>query len=742
MPWRELEKNVREVAEKLWNRCAQSKVVCGVQIDCVVEIQVDYVCLVEVTEEYDLQKVRNDIIKLNTASHGLLAQNIYSKKFIVLKKEPTSAMCEAGQSMQVEVISYTTFEKKWFNYNDYVHRRKECAFGSVIDIESGLPESESIYVPVYYYDNTGSKYTIDDIAKKLQQNSIIILKGGFGTGKSLCVKNLFEQLSQIHETKPVYTLAINLKEHWGAKDYRELIHRHLNDLSIESDNFYKVFDKPNIIYLLDGFDEMGTQSWSSDVDKLRMIRKHAVIGVRDLIQRSQGGCLITGREHYFNSDREMIDCLGLKDKNVLILECREEFDGQQVKDYISKLSNTKMEYFPHWLPKRPLIINIALKYMQDLFLSDNTFDNECDFWNLFLNLLAKREAKINVALDDETIKNVMIRVARKTRIKAKDYGPVSIEELYQSFEEVTGERPTEESAIILHRLPGLGRIDADSTDRNFIDSYILNGLRAEDIIHSVNNDFQSVMLENWTQPLNTEGLSILSNYMNSDVKRIKQMISFAVRSCRKRNNVLAADIVSAILMVEDGEIDFNNIQINEARFSHLDFSNKKIKNLDIYNSEIDYLDITNVGFNDSVIIQGCIIYNIYGVSNSSSLPSVFQNCDYDNFQTISTTSRIKKANLTRAQTILITIIKKIFSNVSKGNGRKEEALLRGLGEKGDSKICDKILNMMIKEDILKKHRGDDGWIYSPNLKYTSRMLKILSDLTNSHDALWEYANEL
>ena len=66
MPWRELEKNVREVAEKLWNRSAQSKVLCGVQIDCVVEIQADYVCLVEVTEEYDLQKVRNDITKLDT----------------------------------------------------------------------------------------------------------------------------------------------------------------------------------------------------------------------------------------------------------------------------------------------------------------------------------------------------------------------------------------------------------------------------------------------------------------------------------------------------------------------------------------------------------------------------------------------------------------------------------------------------------------------------------------------------
>ena len=91
---------------------------------------------------------------------------------------------------------------------------------------------------------------------------------------------------------------------------------------------------------------------------------------------------------------------------------------------------------------------------------------------------------------------------------------------------------------------------------------------------------------------------------------------------------------------------------------------------------------------------------------------------------------------------MVTIIKKIFSTVTKGNGRKEEALLRGLGDRGDSKICDKILNKMITDKIIIKHKGKEGWIYSPVLKNTERMRKILSDLSNSQDELWVFATNL
>ena len=40
---------------------------------------------------------------------------------------------------------------------------------------------------------------------------------------------------------------------------------------------------------------------------------------------------------------------------------------------------------------------------------------------------------------------------------------------------------------MLQRLPSLGRIDADSPNRQFLDLFILNALRSESIIRAVKN---------------------------------------------------------------------------------------------------------------------------------------------------------------------------------------------------------------------------------------------------------------
>ena len=63
------------------------------------------------------------------------------------------------------------------------------------------------------------------------------------------------------------------------------------------------WDCSNIVYLLDGFDEIGTQSWSSDPRRMQYIRRISVCALKDLLQKVQGGVLITGREYYFNSDK-------------------------------------------------------------------------------------------------------------------------------------------------------------------------------------------------------------------------------------------------------------------------------------------------------------------------------------------------------------------------------------------------------------------------------------------------------
>ena len=206
--------------------------------------------------------------------------------------------------------------------------------------------------------------------------------------------------------------------------------------------------------------------------------------------------------------------------------------------------------------------------------------------------------------------------------------------------------------------------------------------------------------------------------------------------------MFVADIVSAICKIPIYSIiDFKNVNISDIQIYSLDFSNKQIKNMSFENVWINDFDITNANLINTNFINS-VIDKIKGITSKNSLPDCFVACDISEYQPVSTVTRIKRANLNRAQTILVTIIKKIFSTVTKGNGRKEEALLRGLGDRGDSKLCDKILNKMITDEIITKHKGKEGWIYSPILKNTERMCKILSDLSNSQDDLWIFATNL
>ncbi|MCR4726501.1 MAG: hypothetical protein K5753_04705 [Clostridia bacterium] len=741
--WQDVEEQVRKIASRIWGKPAFSKVIEGVQIDSYVEKNNDYYCLVEVSKNNTLDKIRTDISKLSSVGFALFSKNIYTEKYIVMTETPTNSMRTTGDAAKVTVMSLSEFENMWFNYDLYVFHRLKQPFGSLVEIETGSIEN-NVYIPVNYTNTkTGESYTIENIVKKLLQGSRIILKGGFGTGKSRCVKELFERISKLHFEKPLYTVAINLREHWGAKNHKELLRRHLDDLSITSEGLKEVFYDKDMVFLLDGFDEIGSQSWSVDPEKMSSLRANAVRAVKDLIMNTQGGCLITGREHYFNSDEEMLSSFGLNSKNTIILSCAEEFSEQQIKDYLEKTANKQVSYIPQWLPKRPLIMSIAVHNLGELFDVKGAIVNECDFWDNFLTLLAKRESRINPALNEDTIKDIMIRVGRIGRKKDKDFGPISLSELNQAFEDITGERPNEESAIMLHRLPGLGRVDSNSNERMFVDSYIMNGLRAEDVIRSVQKMDKTVYDEKWNCSLNKEGINILSDYIFFDESREKEFLNAALLSSRRVNMFFALDIIMALAKGATYQsIDFRNIILKNVYIPFLDFSNKQIANLDIRGSIIEFLDLTNCDF-ATVCIEDTTIGRIKGISTKKSLPGgINNNCSVDEFEPVSTVNRIKNANLTRSQTILVTIIKKIFSTVTKGNGRKEEALLRGLGDKGDSKICEKIINKMITDEIITKHKGDEGWIYSPNLKVTSRMVDILSDLTNSKDSLWEFVSNL
>lgn len=745
MTWQEFEKFVREIASFRWGCSATSRVIGGIRCDCVLEISADHWAVVEITQENNLEKIRTDITKLLTVRNTLFLQNnIYCECFIVMQSTPTDSMRDTGNCQKVKVMSAKEFRDEFFNYSNYVYVRKQRQFGSLINIETGEPE-DNTYVNVSYTQKNSSKnLTVEDIIDLLKKGKRVVLKGDFGLGKSRCVKQIFDKLT-VDTMNDVYAIAINLRDHWGAKRAGEILSRHFCDLGLDEKNFLKTYDKSQNLYLLDGFDEIGTQSWSSDIQKMQHIREASMYGLKDLIRQVQGGVLITGREYYFNSDEELMNSLGLYVGQTVFLECHQEFTDLELLDFIQAnisegINSEALGELPPWLPKRPLVIQLLLKYASDIFSSQNIFDDICSFWYAFLTKLCEREAKIHPSLNPETIKRVLLDLANQTRMSKENTGPITQSDLSNAFVKAAGINPNDEAAIMLQRLPSLGRISADSPDRQFLDSFILNGLRAESIIQMSVSWDQEILSADWKYPLDQTGLSILAEYIGMDVKRVDSFLATARSAALGTNKVLAADIVSAVCLLDVSSLDFKGIYICGGYFSHLSFEGKEIKRLEISDSVIEKIDLTNSKLDNSVNLKNCYISTVHGIASRNSIPAQLEGCEVAQFERLATTTLVKKARLSESQKLFVEMIRKIF--FQPGAGRKESALLRGMGVSANKRLGERILSKLQDEGLITRHRGDEGPIYKAVRKETGRINKMLTDLTLSEDPIWQYISEL
>jgi len=285
--WQQLERLVRTVAEAKFGGTARAEDIAGVKCDCVIRLSDGSAVIVEVSKERTIDKLRQDVNKFNTIRPFFFQQNIFPKCFFVTLQIPTPALIAAGQANHVQVYSFPQFFNSMLGLQNYLALRQRQAFGSAIDLYSGAPDQNK-YVQVEYATDSGVPYTPEKIADELRRGRTVVLIGDYGTGKSRCVKEVFATLVVNKGGEFKHPIAINLRDNWGLKRAQELITRHFTDLGLVEHvpDVLKTAFSPANIYLLDGFDEVGAQTWSDDPTKLVDIRKQSLVGVKDLIQRA------------------------------------------------------------------------------------------------------------------------------------------------------------------------------------------------------------------------------------------------------------------------------------------------------------------------------------------------------------------------------------------------------------------------------------------------------------------------
>ena len=739
--WEDFEKSVRQYAQYIWSRPANADRIGGVNFDCVVKISEIEIVLIEITKNKTLDKIREDISKIQAVRMSMMMKNIMARPYIICDFSPTQGMKDAGKENYIEVISFEDFRRMFFDFPTYHSLRSNRQFGSAVDPVTGENDS-SAYTPVGYKLSNGTEINAHEIAQKIINNEKLVLLGDYGAGKSRCFKEVFQILSSKASETLLYPIAIDLKETWGLESAVEIIRRHFMHLGMgenDTSSVIKAYNGKRLCFLLDGFDEIGSRPWSENKKTLEMLRKHALQGVKDLLSKTGAGCLISGRDHYFNSDQEMYSALGLSKETTTIAKCKNEFNFEEFSQYL-RLNDINVT-LPEWLPKKPLVLKTIASLTTDqlaaLFQSSN--GNEIGFWFKFIDAMCHRDSTIHPILDPETVKTVLIRLSSLTREKAQNYGPLTEAEVVNVFHEVTGTYPNEQSTVMLQRLPGLGRVSSETSDRNFVDTFILDGLRALDLSEKVQLGDQKLADLKWLNPLQGLGSSVLGYDINKN-QSASAFINYTKNSLHrdKGNKVSISDSISALSKAKLDDLDFNNIIFSEPHFGHISFEAGHISNIEFHDGIFESVTLGKID-PVGVLIKDCYIENLVGVSSSTGLPTWIKDCSIKNFESVDTLTAIKNSGLTKAQTILVSILIKVYRQA--GNGRLEHTLTKGLTHV-DKKSLGQVIRYLLSNGYLETSKDKGEIIYKPVRKFQGRIEKILVELDRSTDEIWIFTSSL
>ncbi len=733
--WQQLESAIRSIASAKFGAPSKSETVAGVKCDCVVRPAEDRAYFVEITKENTLSKLRTDLAKFELIRHECFRQNIYGAFYFVTEHAPPPSIIDAGRQAKVHVVCASDFINLCTSRNSYINQRAEGKFGSAIDLYTGEPDPNR-YVTVSYHTEDGTQYGASDIAAQMLQGKSFVLVGAYGTGKSRLIKEAFDLISKSTDGADILPIAINLRENWGLKRAEEIVQRHLVDLGLQgsSDDVMRVAFTSQTIFLIDGFDEISAQSWSDDPSKLADTRALSLVGVKDLISKTRGGVLVTGRDHYFNDDLEMINCLGIGSKSPTVLRCNDELDEKNFRHLCGWTTNTTI---PSWLPKKPLIATIIRDLGQAGEAMLSTGEGQADFWDVLIDTFCEREAKIHPILDPNVIRDLYTKIGRIARCAPTPLGPLPIKSINAAFEETTGKTASDESAIILQRLPGLGRHPSSASDRQFADSYILDGLKAEDVLNIFNASGGKELDETWGHPIENFGAFYLATKIEAS-SSMKAAAAFAARNISRSNKVLISDIISAI-MTSGALIDMGGLRLQGGSFHTVNFGDSNLYDFTFYSCHFEAVDLSDAT-PTKINVQDSTIQYLAGSSDEGGLPPWITSCVVDGYQKVDTLAAIKKADLGIAQTFLLSSLRKLF--LQPGAGRRESSMYKGYADSKTKWICEKVIDLLVKERICSRHRGTTETLFLPDRSLTDRAKRILSEMTLSTDNLWLQVDRL
>lgn len=751
------ENEVRRIARQLWPdaQYAGARLVDGRERDGYFETE-DCIHLIEATVSRAKDKAQYDIKKLVTLAKKLQPQNQHKaiKGWFVTKSEPTAEQREVARQHHslINALSFTQFQSKLIDAASYLSLRDNYPFGSVRDPATGDPRVEIEYVPLELIEASSSKlWSVVQMRESLTAGGRFVMLGDFGAGKSMTLRELYKDLKRSYLTNKTtkFPLYLNLRDHHGQTNPAEVLERHARNLGFPNPtHLVRAWRAGYVVLLIDGFDELATLGIQGIWKRLQDTRFRAMQAVRELVrdQPAGAGVILVGRAHFFDSERERRNALGLTPRfTELTLN---EFNDEQVRRYLDKCG--LHGGIPGWLPSRPLLVGYlaASGLLRDMLTSNDSGEqsqgpNPAQGWNLVIDKICAREAEIEAGIDGQTIRKILERLATTARATDAGLGPLGRDQIVDAFASVCGYQPDEKGMVLLQRLPGLGIDRADEGTRVFIDGDFADACRAGDIVAFIDDPygFDINAFRSAECSLGSIGVGVCIENIKDRVTSGKLVAAATHASGDVGNSVLTLDLVQ--IAIERGANFDAAIQVRDVLIPMLELHPRigNCRHLTFRDCYFSKLDIDPAVPADMLPhFDSCYFVQVDGRASRTDLPecAFADTCEFERFSDApETTDAIRAMDLPLGEKVMLTILKKVF--IQSGSGRKENALLRGL-EHNARRLVPDVLRLLQSEGIISPYRrgGLDMTIWVPDRGQMTRVAKIIeSPRTCGDPLLWQ-----
>lgn len=757
------ENEVRRIARARWPEAQYdgSGKINGRERDGIFETE-EVIHFLEVTTSKREDKAKEDTKKLFQliSIHQKSGSIKGAIGWFITKDEPTADQREAVKlygKNQVKAVSLAQFQQAIIDVHSYFEKRDNHLFGSVADPETGAINYQGEYIQLDLFPvNKDDSMTLQDIISGLDSGDSYVLLGDYGAGKSMTLREIYFKLRAKYRSGETakFPIYINLREHSGQDDPSELLERHGRKIGFERpSSLVAAWRAGFAVLLIDGFDEITSLGISSIRTKLKEARRRSLEAVRKMLEQTplSVGYIISGREHFFSTPDERKSALCIRDKAQTII--LGELNKKQVARYIQKIVGDKISV-PDWLPTRPLLISYLatrgiLQQSQDIISSIDSIDG----WDVLLDKIFEREARISPSLDGPTLRLILERLATMARSTEDGLGPLTQDQIRSSYVQICESEPDDQANLLLQRLPGLGIYRHEDETRTFIDVELAGVCRARDIFNFIANPYGELQNDGWLSSMRMANefagkttLVRTSRYIKQYIPTFSNIDSI-FQSLKEKDElyILRSDI--AMLCSEHPIEPKQAIEIENAVFENYIFSPTEHEpDLSLIKFKDCIFEMIEVG--DKVLSEklpsfvGCLLMFVSDRTCIDDLPpSKFdKKCVIEKFsQSVNTQSSILNSNLSRGEKVVLSILRKVF--IQSLSGRSETALVRGL-DLNDRALVSDAIKLLQQHGLLDLYSRGDGNVWIPVRKELNRVRKILGSPSTCCDSVLDDAKLL